>query len=509
MRDLFRSSIMKSWMPILSSLKKYVIGLLITLTVAGCASVGPNYVRPDVAAPAHWNDASVSNSNGKRLDGKALAQWWSTLNDSELTSLIDRAIQRNTDLRKARARVREARARRGISKADLFPSITASGSAQRTHNGAQTGITGGLGLFSAGNSGQAGTASESDLYSVGFDASWELDLFGGKRRAVEASQGDLEASEEDLRDVLVSLIGEVASNYVDLRSSQTRLSIAEANRDAQQETYQIVQWRFDAGLTTALDVEQARYNLEQTASQIPTLQTSVEKDKNRIAVLLGLNPGSLEEELTERRTVPVAALDVAVGIPADVMRNRPDVRRAERQLAAETARVGVQIAELYPKLTLSGSTGLESLSLSNLFNASSKVYSYGPSFTWKIFNAGSIRQNIEAQSAVQEQALIQYEASILSALEEVNNALSTYSKEQVRRQSLADASQAAQHAVDLAQSQYSSGLIDFQVVLDAQRSLLSFQDLLAQSEAAVTSDLISLYKALGGGWTSLASDHMK
>ncbi len=477
----------------------------VVMTLAGCATVGPDYVRPDVSLPSQWNGESSGLPSGQ-LDTRKLSEWWATLNDSELVSLIERAIQNNTDLRKAKARVREARARRGVSRAALFPSVNASGSVQHTRSSAQTGIVMGSNPISADSTAQASGATESNLYSAGFDASWELDLFGGKRRAVEASQADLEASEEDLNDVLVSLTGEVASNYVDLRSSQTGLSIAEANRDKQQETYQLVLWRYEAGLTTDLDVEQAKYNLEQTKAQIPTLQTSVEKAKNRLAVLLGLNPGSLEKKLAERKSIPTASQEIAYGIPADVLRNRPDVRRAERQLAAETARIGVQTAELYPKLTLSGSIGLEALSLSNLFNASSNVYNYGPSFKWNIFNAGSVRQNIEAQNAVQEQALITYEASILSALEEVNNSLTAYAKEQSRRQSLLEASQAAERAAGLAQNQYSSGLIDFQTVLDSQRSLLNFQELLAVSEAAVTSDLISLYKALGGGWKSIAPD---
>ncbi|MDA8077395.1 MAG: efflux transporter outer membrane subunit [Nitrospiraceae bacterium] len=476
----------------------------VVMTLTGCATVGPDYVRPDVSVPTQWNGDSCALTAGQ-LDTKKLSEWWTTLNDSELTNLIERAIQSNTDLRKAKSRVREARARRGISEAALFPSVNASGSVQHTHSRAQTGFVVDSNLPSTGSNATA----ESDLYSMGFDAGWEVDLFGGKRRAIEASHANLEASGEDLNDVLVSLIGEVASSYVDLRSFQTRLSIAEANRDAQQETYQIVQWRREAGLITDLDVDQAKYNMEQTKTQIPTLETGIEKAKNRLAVLLGLNPGSLEKELAERKSIPVASQEIAYGIPADVLRNRPDVRQAERKLAAETARIGVQTAEMYPKLNLSGSIGLEALSLSNLFNASSKVYSYGPSFKWNIFNAGSVRQNIEAQNAVQEQALITYEASILSALEEVNNALAAYAKERIRRQLLFEASQAAERAAGLAQNQYSSGLIDFQSVLDAQRSLLNFQGQLAESEAAVTSDLISLYKALGGGWQSIAPDKRK
>jgi NodT family efflux transporter outer membrane factor (OMF) lipoprotein len=464
------------------SMKRTTIILFIILTLAGCVSVGPDYRKPEIALPSQWNQTLVSSATASNLDIKILATWWSKLNDPALSSLIDRAILGNLDLREAKARVREARAQRGVSVADQFPSVdaTASASRNRTSGGVQ------------------------NLYSAGFDASWELDLFGGKRRSVEAAQGTLEASEEDLRDVLVTLVAEVALNYVDIRAYQTRLGIAEANRDAQQETYQITQWRLEGGLITALDVEQARYSLEQTRSQIPPLQTSLEKSKNRLALLLGKHPGSLEEELSERKFIPVAPVEIAVGIPADVLRNRPDVRRAERKLAAQTAKIGVAAAEIYPKLALNGSIGFEALSAGSLFTYGNRVYGFGPSITWNIFDAGRIRKNIAVQSALQEQALIQYEAAILSALEGVNNALVAYVQEQVHRQTLNEAKSAAQRAVELARSRYESGLVDFQVVLDAQRSLLTFQDSLAVSEAEVTADLIRLYKALGGGWTPMA-----
>ena len=469
------------------SMKRTIIILFIILTLAGCVSVGPDYRKPEIALPSQWNQTLVSSATASNLDIKILATWWSKLNDPALSSLIDRAILGNLDLREAKARVREARAQRGVSVADQFPSVdaTASASRNRTSGGVQ------------------------NLYSAGFDASWELDLFGGKRRSVEAAQGTLEASEEDLRDVLVTLVAEVALNYVDVRAYQTRLGIAEANRDAQQETYQITQWRLEGGLITALDVEQARYSLEQTRSQIPPLQTSLEKSKNRLALLLGKHPGSLEEELSERKFIPVAPVEIAVGIPADVLRNRPDVRRAERKLAAQTAKIGVAAAELYPKLALNGSIGFEALSARSLFTYGNRVYGFGPSITWNIFDAGRIRKNIAVQSALQEQALIQYEAAILSALEGVNNALVAYVQEQIHRQTLNEAKSAAQRAVELARSRYESGLVDFQVVLDAQRSLLTFQDSLAVSEAEVTADLIRLYKALGGGWTPMSEVNVK
>jgi len=478
-------------------INKYIFLILILLTFSGCVTVGPDYQRPDVALPGAWNQKSSPGAATAGLDVRALANWWSTLNDPVLSSLIDRAIQDNLDLRKAKARVREARAQRGVSVANQFPSVDTAASASWSRTSEAT-----------------GTSITQDLYSAGFDATWELDLFGGKRRSVEASQGDLEASEEDLRDVLVTLISETAMNYVDVRAYQTRLAIAEANRDAQQETYQITQWRFEAGLTTKLDEEQARYNLEQTSSQIPTLEIGLEKAKNRLALLLGKHPGTLETELSERKPLPAATLEIAIGVPADVLRNRPDVRNAERKLAAQTARIGAATAEMYPKVTLTGSIGVEALSAGKLFSAGNHTYGIGPAITWNIFDAGSIRKNIEVQNALQEQTLIQYEAAILSALEEVNNTLAAYIREQSRRQTLFEAVQAAIRAVELANGRYESGLIDFSVVLDAQRSLLTFQDTLASSEASVLTDLISLYKALGGGWTSMspaptASDEKK
>ncbi len=462
---------------------------LAALSLAGCATVGPDYVRPSLPVPDTWNTGSASVSPSASADTKILSQWWSTLGDPLLTSLIERAVQRNPDLREASARVREARARRGISEAALFPVVDMSGNVVKSSGSEET-----------------GGGAERDLYSAGFDARWEIDLFGGRRRDVEASQADLEASTEDLRDVLVTLIGEVALNYVDVRSFQARLAIAVANRTAQSDAYDITRWRFEAGLTSRLDVDQARYNLENTQAQIPPLRSGLERATNRLDVLLGLHPGSLKEELSGQEPIPVPPQEMLVGVPADILRNRPDVRRAERRLAAQTARIGVATAELYPKLTLTGSIGLEALSFGKLFSSGSRTYGFGPAFTWNIFDAGSIRKNIEAQNALQEQALIQYESAILGALEEVNNGLVTYAQEQLRLQSLTEASRAAASAVEIAQLQYASGVIDFQVVLDAQRSLLSFQDQRAVSEAAVTADLISLYKALGGGWTSLAPE---
>jgi len=454
------------------------------LVFVGCAVVGPDYVPPEASLPGLWHVPATGGLVGGHLDKKGLANWWSILNDASLTNLVESAVSGNLGLKEARARVREARARRGITEANRFPTIDARGSAKTSRSSEET-----------------GSGSERELYALGFDAAWELDLFGGRRRTIEAAEAELQAGEEDLRDVLVSLLAEVALNYVEVRSFQTRLSVAEANLDAQEETHRITQWRFQAGLTTQFDVEQAKYSLEQTRAQIPVLQTGLVQAKNRMALLLGHPPGFLEDTLAERRAIPSTPLEVAVGVPADVLRQRPDVRRAERQLAAQTAQVGVATADLYPKFSLLGSIGLEALSMENLFSWGSRTHGIGPTVAWPLFDAGAIRGNIEVQSALQEQALIRYEAAVLSALEEVENALVAYAQEQRRRYALGEATQAALRALELAQSQYSAGLIEFSNVLIAQRALLSLQDQLAVSEGEVTSNLIALYKALGGGWT--------
>ena len=464
--------------------------MLTVLVFGGCAKVGTDYVQPDVRVYKDWHTPLKGNASAEEANPHMLAVWWTTLNDPKLSRLIERAVAGNLDLKKARARIREARARRGVAKAGFFPTLDATGSANRSKGSEDSGI---------------GTTG--DLYAVGFDAAWELDIFGGVRRSVEAAQANLEASEEDQRDVLVSLLSEVAINYIDVRIYQTRLAVAKSNLKTQEETHQLTVWRNQAGLSDELAVQQARLNLESTRSKIPTLRTGLEEAMNRIAVLLGEQPGKVHGELINQEPIPVAPEDVAVGVPADILRRRPDVRKAERDLASQTAKVGVATADLYPKFKISGTIGLEALSGGNLFSAGSRTYSFGPSITIPIFAGGSIRQNIEIQSAVQEQYLIAYENAVLNALEEVENALAAFVEEQSRRQSLINATTAAKQAAELAKIKYQAGLTDFSNVLDAERSLLSIEDELAQSEGTVTSNLIRVYKALGGGWVSAANEN--
>ena len=465
-----------------------ILFLAWSMISSGCAPVGPDYVPPENTPPATWHTELRKGLSAESTDPRQLASWWSKLNDPILTKLIDEAVTGNLDLKQVKARIREARARRGISKAGLLPSVDASGTVSRSKSSA--------------NSGSDATRS---FYSVGFDAGWEVDIFGGVRRSVEAAEADLAASRESMRDVMVSLVAEIALNYLDVRTKQKRLEVAENNLAIQQEAHDFIDWRYQAGLSNLLELQQAQYNLENTSAQIPNLRSGMEEAKNRLAVLIGSTPGSVHKLLEEPRSIPELPPSIAVGVPAETLRQRPDIRNAERSLAAQTARIGVAAADLYPKFRLSGSIGLESLKSADLFSSESNTWSILPGVSWNIFDAGAIRRNIEVQSAVQEQLLINYEATILGALEEVENALSTYAEEQIRREHLSAAVEAARQAEKLAGHQYLAGLVDFNTVLDAQRSLLSFEDQLAQSDGTVTANLVRLYKALGGGWNSPAN----
>ncbi len=461
------------------------LGAFIVLALTGCAAVGPDYTRVKPDAPDEWHAELQGGLTAGSLEPETLAQWWSMLNDAELDSLVARAVKGNLDLKNARSRVREARALRGIRKANLFPSLDAEALASKQRS-----------------SENSGTGTESKLYTADFDAGWELDVFGGVRRSVEAAQASLEATQEDLYNVLVSLVAEVALNYVEVRTFQARLAVTEANIKTQQKTYDLNQSRYEAGIIDELAVQQSLRILESSRSQIPALMTGLDAAKNRLAVLLGEEPGKLHRELAARRPIPELPKTVVIGIPAETLRHRPDIRRAERNLAAQTARIGVATADLYPKFRLFGTIGLESLSSEDFFEWASRTWSIGPGVSWNIFRGGAIRENIEVQTARQEQAMIQYEAAVLKAQEEVENILVAYAKEQLRRESLSKAATAAQRAALVAQDQYQAGLVDFNNVLDAQRSLLILQDELDQSNGAVISNLVRLYKALGGGWKS-------
>jgi outer membrane protein, multidrug efflux system len=463
----------------------FIVFFWAVMVFTGCAAVGPDYVPPEFNTQGTWHSDLKKGLFMEPADPDTMARWWSTLNDPVLTDLIELTVGENLDLREAQARIREARARRGISQSRLFPIVDSFGAFTQRRSSEST-----------------GSGTESKLYSAGFDAGWELDIFGGVRRSVEAADADLQAAEEDLNHVLVSLFAETALNYVETRTFQARIMVAEANLQTQEETYHLTRFRFEAGLIDELPVKQALYNLENTRSQLPILRTGLEASKNRLAILAGQQPGAIHHKLDTYGDIPVPPLQLAVGVPAETLRHRPDIRRAERRLAAQNARTGVAVADLYPKFSLSGSIGLESFSSTTLFNTGSHTWRLGPGIFWNVFDAGAIRRNIDVQSVLQEQALIQYESAILSALEEVENALVAYAEEQYRRESLITATDAAYQAATISQDRFNAGLVDFNSVLDSQRSLLSFQDQLARSNGDVTANMIRLYKALGGGWTS-------
>lgn len=457
--------------------------------LAGCA-VGPNYQHPKTAVPAQW---SAPIAGGVTNLAPSIASWWKTFNDPQLDSLIERAVKANLDLKIAGARVREARAQYRIVSADLWPTVGAGSSYARQNESKNQPIIGSLDVPSS-------VPFENNVYQAGFDASWEIDVFGGTRRAVEAGKAEVAAAEFDRRNVLLTLLGEVARDYIDLRGFQRRLDIANKNIKAQEDALALTRDRFTNGLTSDLDVQQAATLLATTRAVIPILEGSIQASIHRLGVLLGQPPGTLLAELSESAPIPAAPPNVPAGLPSDLLRRRPDIQQAERQLAASTARIGVATADLLPKFSLTGLAGFQSTSASDWFTGNSQFWSVGPTVRWKLFEAGRIRASIRVQNARQEQALAAYEKTVLTSLEEVENALVAYAKEQIRRRSLEDAVKSSQDSLHLANQLYSNGLASFINVLDAERSLYRAEDDLVQSDRAVTQNLISLYKALGGGW---------
>ena len=457
------------------------VAALLAVALGGCAAVGPDYSEPQLAVPAGWSAGTGTDA----MDAVLLARWWHGFGDPVLDRLVADALAANLDLAQARARLREARARRGVAGAALAPSVDASLSGSRSRS-----------------SGQSGSGSTRELYSAGFDASWELDVFGGVRRSVEAAQADLEASVESLSDTRVSLAAEVALNYIDLRTAEQRLAIAEESIASRGENHQIIRWRQQAGLVSELDLAQATTDLESTRAVLPPLRTAVTEAKNRLAVLLGRNPGELESLVHADRPIPLAAAEIVAAIPADTLRQRPDVRVAERRLAAQTARLGEAEAARYPSFRLSGSLGLEALELDALADRGANTHSLFGGITAPVFNAGRIAANIEIQDALVEQARLAYRAAVLAALEEVENALTAVANTDARRVKLAEAAAAARTTLAIAEYRYASGLADFLSVLDAQRTQLSLDEQLAGSTGELARAQARLYKALGGGWST-------
>jgi len=466
--------------------------------VASCA-VGPDYKRPETKVPDNWNGQETvtpATPSKTSTNPAAVAVWWHSFQDPTLSSLVEMAVRANLDLRQAEARIRQARAALGVAGAPLFPQVDANLSYQRSSKSTSQTVGGGV-----GPAGLATTGAFSELFQVGLDASWEIDIFGGTRRNIEAAGADLRASVEDRRDVLVTLVGDVGNNYLSLRGFQQQLAVARKNLEAQKKTAAIIRRRFEVGTVSRLDLVNADAQVATTASTIPIFESQARAAIYSLGVLLGREPAALEKDLIKEGPIPPNPPEVPVGLPSELLRRRPDIRRSEAQLHAATARIGVATADLFPKFNLTGSLGVSSSDLTKLGNISnSKFWSFGPSVTWPIFAGGRIWWNIKVQDAVAEQALLTYQKTVLTALKDVETALVAYAKEQDRRQALVEAVANNRQAVDLAMKLYIAGKTDFLNVTTAQRNLFVNEDLLVQSIRTVDTNLIALYKALGGGW---------
>ena len=459
--------------------------------LAGC-TVGPDYVPPKPAMPASFTEHTDPAASAAQAAPASNDAWWQGFGDATLDSLMADALHSAPDLAVAEARIREARALRGIAGADLYPTADVGAQYDRTHGSANVPIgvpPGGLGPGANGN-----------LWQTGFDASWEIDVFGGKRRGVEAADASYQAIVADRGDVELTLLADVARNYIELRGVQRQLAVARSNLSIQQDSLSLTRSQFDAGLASRLDVLRAQAQVSDTEAAVPTFEANERASIYRIGALIGQPPEQLLAQLDPPQAIPSAIADVPVGLPSDLLRRRPDIRAAERRIAAANARIGVAQADLYPHFSLTGVAGLESLNASTFLSAPSRYFSIGPSINWLIFDAGKVRFEMHAEEARTAQATAAYQRTVLDALRDVETALVSYAQSKVRHERLAAEVTADREAVTIATRLYKQGLNDFLSVLDAERSLYAADDKLAQSERDTALDLVALYKALGGGW---------
>ncbi|WP_394756528.1 efflux transporter outer membrane subunit [Rhodoferax sp.] len=460
------------------SLRSLALAVSTLFALNGCASWSDKTPNPSlVEIPAQWS--TTVSSDTVPAAASSLAQWWERFNDPVLSTLVTQALQANTSIRSVQAALQQSRALRDVRTADRLPGLKASASAQRSQSGDND----------AGNS-----------FRAGLDASWEPDVFGGKRSALNAAEADAQAAETTLADVQVSIAVEVALAYLQLRGQQAQLLIASNNLANQSETLQITDWRAQAGLITSLEVEQSRASTEQTGAQIPALQASIAKTRHSLAVLTGQPPDSLQALITNPTALPQAAPDLALSIPAQTLRQRPDVRTAEHRISAALARVSAADAARYPGFAIGGSLGLNALTLAGLSSGATVATALLGSISVPLFDGGAARSQVRAQEAALEQARVNYHAVVLTALKEVEDALVALQGDRDRLIHLQDAATAADNAALMAQQRYRSGLIDFQTVLQTQRTLFSAQDSVASTQADLSADHVRLYKALGGGW---------
>lgn len=453
--------------------------------LAGCAPVGPVYLPPKPELPVAWSDGPGAET-ADPVAVETLGHWWSLFNDPRLDSLVQRGVAANRDLKIAEARIKQARAQYRLTTAVAAPTVGVSGAYANSRKSENVGASGG--------------GSSQDLFQAGFDAGWELDVFGGARRANEAAEARLVAAGENSRDVLVTLTAEVARNYLELRGSQQRLVTARANLTGQEKTLALAKGRREAGLGNELEVAQAETQLTLTRAQVPPLENSVGQASYRLALLLGLSPQVLLAELAPPAGLPAMPAALPATLPSELLRRRPDIRRAERLLAAATADIGVATAELFPRFSLTGLVGLQSLNLSDLLSTSSRYWTVGPTVRWSLFNGGRVRANIDLNQGRREEAQLVYEKTVLTALSEVESALLALAREEETRRTYVEAVASGQRAVELASGRYRAGLAGVIEVLLGERALYQSQDQLVQSEQRLGVALVALCKALGGGW---------
>ena len=467
--------------------------LLLTVALSAC-TVGPKYIATQPALPARWQEAPAAAGT---FDRSSLARWWTEFRDPILDDLIARAIEGNLDLKVAAARVREARAARGIAASAALPQVGVHADAARSER------SDAVPPFNLPNSAIVFGPRTQNLFDVGFDAGWEIDVFGGVRRDVEAAVAQVQAAEETQRDVLVTLLADVARNYAELRGAQRQLEILDATVASQQDTLDLAKARFDAGLGAALDVERADGLLESTKSRRPEFEQLATRALYRLDVLIGRTPGALAADLETTTPIPRQPPELPDLLPSELLSRRPDLRRAEREVAAATALVGVARSDLFPRFSIGGNFGRRSEQFSDLGSTGSQFWFLVGGVRLPILSGGRIRANIRVQDARQEEASRLYENAVLSAVEEVENALSSETRERRRVEILLGSVAANRRALDLATDRYTSGLENFLSVLDAERAVYIAEDSLAQSQTSAMVSLIALYKALGGGWEGI------
>jgi len=451
--------------------------------LVSCGIVGVDHKRPHFPTPDAWS-VSLKQDMGKKRS--SIETWWKHFNDPVLNDLVARTRRHNPDLKIASQRVAEARALRKIADTQLKPTVVGAGDIARNRT-SDTLISG------------ASPKNPFTLYDGGFDASWEIDVVGGLRRNIEASDAAAQGAVESYRDVMVALIAETVSSYLDYRTIQERIRVAQRNIKAQEETLKLTSDRLEAGLTSKIDVAQARTNLESSRALIPQLKGQLARAKNRLAALNGGYSKDAARLLARGGSVPLPRRSAYIGMPAELIRSRPDIRKAERDLAAQTAKIGVAEAELYPKFSLFGTFSLQTISRNEILDSDSRVYSFGPSFKWQVFNAGRIRQTVKVEEIRTEQALLNYEKTVLKGVEEVENSMAGVAHERDRYSSLQRAVGAAKETVELVKGNYKEGLVDFQRVLDTERTLFSSEDSLVSSKGLIAKNYVALYKSLGGG----------